>query len=243
MIGCWVIALVGFVGWLEPRKWVKGLTVALLCGVIIQGILGGFRVWLDERGLAMMHGFFAACVTACLATTVTVLSKRWFTVEEDCRSAQVGHLKPFAIVTLVLITSQYLLGGMIRHHGLGLHEHLGLGILTGVCVLANAIASHLSGIKWIRQMGWGTLAVVLLQIGLGAGAWISRWGYAPTGYVATADSVHQVAIRTAHMVTGIIVFASAVVHTLRVFRVSFISDYVEPELVLTAAVPTSGGAA
>jgi cytochrome c oxidase assembly protein subunit 15 len=143
----------------------------------------------------------------------------------------------------VLVTAQYLLGGAIRHHHTGLYEHLGLGILTGLVIAANAVAAQMSGVFWLRRMGWAMFAVTLIQIGLGAGAWISRWGYAPAGFVATADSVHNVAIRTAHMVTGIIVFASAVVNCLRVFRVNHVSEYVEPELVLTAAVPTSGGAA
>ena len=54
LIGLWSILFVTAVCWIEERGWVKGLAFAVLIGVICQGLLGGFRVWFDERGLAMI---------------------------------------------------------------------------------------------------------------------------------------------------------------------------------------------
>ncbi|MFV0444554.1 MAG: COX15/CtaA family protein [Planctomycetaceae bacterium] len=241
LIGCWVIALVGLVNWYEERGWVKGLAFGLLAGVIIQGILGGFRVQLDERGLALVHGFFAACVTALLATTVTVLSMGWFRAAEVFQQVRVGWAKPLAVVLLGLIVAQYLLGGAIRHHHTGLHEHLGLGIVIGLMAIVNAVVSHRTGAGWLRTSGWGLLLAVLVQIALGAGAWIVKWGWAGSGYVATADSISQVAVRSLHMVFGILVFASAVVHTLRVFRVASVSHAEAAAEEYVPVLKTRGG--
>lgn len=223
LIGCWVIALVAVVARWETRGWVVGLAVALLAGVIIQGVLGGMRVWLDERGLALIHGFFAACVTALLATLVTVLSRGWFLAEERYRQAHVGIAKPLAVAMVALIAVQYLLGGAIRHQGTALHEHLGLGFLVGVAAMVNAWAAHRTGAGWVQGTGWLLLVMVWVQIVLGVLTWIAKWGWAPTGVVATADAIHQVAVRTIHMVVGIFVFASSVVHAVRSFRVAHVS--------------------
>jgi cytochrome c oxidase assembly protein subunit 15 len=241
LIGCWVIALVGLVGWLEERTWVKGLAGGLLAAVVVQGILGGVRVWLDERGLAFVHGFFAACVTSLLAGLVTVLSRGWFTAAERFSTARIGLALPLAIGTAVLLVLQYLLGGMIRHHGTGLHEHLGLGLMSAAAALASAVAAHRTEVGWLRATGWGLVLAVLVQIGLGAATWIARWGYAPTGYVATADSIGQVALRTGHMVFGIFVLASAVVHVLRVGRVAAAARSGEMGATLSSPLTARGG--
>ncbi|WP_246146491.1 COX15/CtaA family protein [Rubripirellula lacrimiformis] len=66
------IVMAAFVG--EPRRWVRWLCVGLLVMVIAQGGLGGMRVVLGDRTLAMVHGcfgpaFFAVCVIAAVVTS------------------------------------------------------------------------------------------------------------------------------------------------------------------------------
>ncbi len=241
LIGCWVIALTGLVNWMDERGWVKGLAFGLLAAVIMQGVLGGFRVWLDERGLAMLHGFFAACVTALLATIVTVLSRSWFTAADHPPATDLGLTTPLAIGLLTLITGQYLLGGAIRHHHTGLHEHLGLGILVLLVTVVNTVVVRRTGVRWLRASGDGLLLAVLAQVALGAGAWVTKWGFTYLGIVGTADSISQVALRSVHMVFGVLVFASAVVHTVRVFRVSGVSRTVEPQPLFAAGLPRGEG--
>jgi hypothetical protein len=66
------------------------------------------------------------------------------------------------------------------------------------------------------------LSVVTLQVLLGLGTWVLRWGFAPTGFVAIADSIGQVIVRSSHMLVGVMVFGCTVVYALRVFRHSCI---------------------
>jgi heme a synthase len=220
LIGVWSIALVVLVTRLESRRWVKLAAAGVLCGVIAQGILGGFRVWLDERGLAMLHGAFAACVFSLMALVATALGRTWREAPQLFANASVAGAKMMALATAALLGGQYLLGGLIRHQGTGLHEHLGIGVLALLAVIVNAVVAHRSKVRWLRTSGWMLLGLVLVQVTLGGAAWVTRFGFGMTGYVAVADSIQQIVFRTAHTVVGIVVFMTAVVHAVRVLRVA-----------------------
>lgn len=245
LIGVWSIALVWFVTRYEPRRWVKLAAVGVLVGVILQGILGGFRVWLDERGLAMLHGAFAACVFSLMAIVATALSRNWIDIKERVTGSLPSSVKVLGLMTVAVLALQYVLGGLIRHQGTGLHEHLGMGILATCMVIANTVAAHRSGVSWIRRSGWMLLAIVLVQVTLGAAAWVTKFGFEATGYVAVADSIRQIGFRTAHTVVGILVFMTAVVHAARVLRVESVTY--RPTLQTTpnysATLRATGGAA
>ncbi len=220
LIGCWAIVLAVAVGLYESRRWVRWLAVGILLGVIAQGVLGGFRVWLDERGLAQVHGATAAVVFTLMAILATVLSRGWQESVEAPRRPSSPWIPALAIGTVVLLTLQYLLGGLIRHHGTGLHEHLVLGLLVTLVVVINTFVADSSPSAWVGRSGWLLLGCVLLQVLLGGAAWVTRFGYGPAGYVAVADSIQQIVFRTAHTVLGIVVYMTAVVHLMRVLRVN-----------------------
>lgn len=219
VIGLWTIGLAVLLALFERRPWLKIVGAGSLLCVIAQGVLGGYRVWLDERGLAMVHGAFAACVVALMASVGTALSVSWRTADVLARGREVGVARPLALLTVALLAIQFLLGGLIRHGGQGLHEHLTVGIISLVLIAVNAVASHASGIGWLRRSGSLVFAAALVQVALGAAAWVTRFGFASTGYVAVADSIQQVLFRTAHTAVGIALFAAAVVHAVRVLRI------------------------
>ena len=221
LIGAWSVMLAAAVVFVEERRWVKWAACGVLLGVICQGILGGFRVWFDERGLAMLHGAFATCVLSLMAIVATALSRGWRQAKDVDRNSYTEMSSPMALLTVAVLAMQYLLGGMIRHGGTALHEHLGLGLVAFVVVSGNAIVSQLSGADWVRQTGWLLAAAVLGQVALGGAAWVTKFGFASTGYVAVADSIQQVVFRTAHTVWGIVVIMTSVVHVARTQRVAF----------------------
>lgn len=61
----------------ERRRWVRWMAVGLLLCIIAQGILGGARVLMDARTLAMIHGCFAPLVFAFACSAVLVTSRCW----------------------------------------------------------------------------------------------------------------------------------------------------------------------
>lgn len=115
LVGLCAIALT-FVAWrIERRPWVRWVASGVLAAVIVQGLMGGFRVTEGSNLLAAMHGVFGQCVFA-LAAVVCVVTSRWWI---DRRPDPRGTLsKPvvWASAALVgLILMQLTLGAMMRH--------------------------------------------------------------------------------------------------------------------------------
>jgi cytochrome c oxidase assembly protein subunit 15 len=91
VVGMLSIALT-IVAWrVEPRRWVRWLTMSVLCAVIFQGVLGGLRVVWVNLDLAIVHACFAQAFF-CLATfTAIVTSRRW--IQAPNRSSGLeGHV-------------------------------------------------------------------------------------------------------------------------------------------------------
>lgn len=238
-IGFWSIILFCWLLKSESRRWVKWTGGLVLLSVIAQGLLGGMRVRLDAQTLAMLHGGLAACVLSLMAFLATVLGRSWMEASERDRQADVGLVKPMAGLIVGLLAMQYLLGGLIRHMGTGLHEHLVMGIAALVLILANVFVTRRCRSNWVARTGRLLLVVALLQVALGACAWVVKYGFATTGFVATADSIQQVVFRTAHTVVGILLFMTAVVHFVRVLRVDAVSEYSD-QPILSQAAATGG---
>ena len=76
-VGLLAIGLCAVAWRCEPRRWVNGLCWILLLAIIVQGLLGGIRVIMDDRTFAMIHGFTGPLVFA-LATAVAVVTGRWW---------------------------------------------------------------------------------------------------------------------------------------------------------------------
>ena len=62
---------------LDDRKWMRWVGVAIVLGVIAQGVLGGLRVWADDRVLARIHGCTAPLYFALCAAVVIWTSRTW----------------------------------------------------------------------------------------------------------------------------------------------------------------------
>lgn len=233
LIGMFAIGLVVLVYRYECRRSARFAAVTVLLGIIGQGVLGGVRVLRESFDLAQVHGAFAAVVFSILAVLITMLGRHWIGAASDNQGADVEHLRPFALLCVLALGFQYFLGGLIRHHGTGLHEHLAMGGVSLVLLLVNAWLAWGSGVHWIRRGGVWLAVVVAVQVLLGLAAWVLKFGHAATGYVAVADSIEQVIVRTAHTLVGILTFMVSIIYTTRVFRVYAVTQ------VTTAPVSSS----
>ena len=119
---------------------------------------------------------------------------------------------------------------------------------TAVAVTAEAVESTLRdrlaeyvalSKPRIATMVLVSVAVGLLQVSLGIGSWITKFGLAAAGYVAVADSIVQVATRSAHTVIGILLVMTAVVHALRTCRTCAVREVsgASPNLASMKAAP------
>lgn len=227
VIGLVSIGLVVLFWRREPRRWARGTALGVLLAVIAQGGLGGGRVLLDERVLAMLHGSLAALVL-CLMTALAVFTSRgWFTAAADDTASRSPSrlLMPLALTTPFVMFGQLLLGGLLRHLGMAVIEHVAFAFVALLFVGVACVVSQRSGTPWIARASRWMLAIAFIQIGLGGAAWLHKFGFAPMGYVAVHGSTAHIVFRTIHTVVGMVLLASTVVHAVRVCRVQWLAHH------------------
>jgi cytochrome c oxidase assembly protein subunit 15 len=227
-VGFLTIGLVVFVWRVDPRKWMRSLSLVGLGAVILQGVLGGMTVLymlpapisIGHAGLAQL--FFCITVSIALFT-----SRSW--LESAVTPVDDATLRSRALGLTMAIYIQILIGATMRHIGAGLaipdfplalgrvipptwsaqiavhFAHRVWALVVVIWIVANAMyiwRRHRQRRELVRPATW-LVGLVLVQATLG---------------VLTAK---QPEINTLHVATGAIVLGTSLVVTLRAFRVRF----------------------
>ena len=127
-VGLGSLALVLCAAWnarvREPRRWVRWLATGVLGAVIFQGVLGGLRVVMVELDLAIVHACFAQAFFCLAALTAVVTSKWWVQQAADSSASPHGAgdrgLVRVAVVAVVAVFLQLVVGAVMRHYDAGL---------------------------------------------------------------------------------------------------------------------------
>lgn len=213
--------------WLgDARRAMKWLGLVALVGVVAQGVLGGLRVLGNEIFLAKVHGCTGPAFFALAAALVTLTAPAWpARTGTPCTSPA---FRRAAWLLAAMIYGQIILGANLRHQdpeaGVGwfrlwvwLHVIVAGVVFTGATALrlwANSAARHS---RVVRRAGLLVLLLVL-QLLLGLGAWVVRYGI-PAGfaqwvwdppYTVRAHSPLQAIVITAHVAVGSLALATAV---------------------------------
>jgi cytochrome c oxidase assembly protein subunit 15 len=237
LVGLVVIALCASLWLTKASRGLKALGLLALAGVIFQGVLGGMRVRLDERTLAMIHGCFGPLFLAFTAALAVVTSKRW---HELAGSIDVGPTRALSFMVLGLPLVAYLqliLGAQVRHHTIDQRpdifqshvvSHVVLGVTLALLVLATTVVIWRKSPQSMALVRPATLlsGLVLVQILLGAATWISKYGWpaflsdsaSAATFTVQADGWRQAQITTAHVATGSLILAISTVLALRTVR-------------------------
>jgi heme a synthase len=238
-VGLLTIALVAVTWRSCERRWVRNLTVAALVLVIFQGVLGGMRVLLDERTLAMLHGctgplFFALTVALAAVTSQTWKNGR---LESSAASPASSIVRWLAVATSVLVYLQLVFGAVLRHVPvesepaaflLAVRLHLFLaGVLTlHIVLLAWLVVRHERRVRPLLRLALGLVAIVGLQLALGAATWIVKFAVpawaeglvSNSALTLRADDWFQTNIITAHVAVGSLLLAASVATALVAWR-------------------------
>ena len=138
VVGCCVIVLTVGLLMSARRRWLKWLGVAALAGVIVQGLLGGFRVvlhaWLGTN-LAILHGCFAQIVFSLLVSLAVLTSARF--AAETRNDEDSPRLRRWSLMLTVLIFVQLIWGALVRHTNAALAQRMHM--LTAFAVVAVAV--------------------------------------------------------------------------------------------------------
>ncbi|MEM1068740.1 MAG: COX15/CtaA family protein [Planctomycetota bacterium] len=227
-----------FIAWLrEPRKWVFLLALGILLAVISQGLLGGMRVVLGDRTLAMIHGCFGPGVFALCVVCSVVTSRMWWSSEEDPSAPSIRRLWVWVAGSILALSYlQLVLGAQLRHVQPATPPSQ-FTLIVAIHVMTAFLLWFLTAVLYmaIRRCGDLTLSrpcgaligLVGFQILLGTGTWIVnygwplflRWNPEAHGFLIQAKGFTESLIVTAHVATGSLILAVSTLTLLRMCRI------------------------
>ncbi|HET6574256.1 MAG TPA: hypothetical protein VFG68_11670, partial [Fimbriiglobus sp.] len=232
VLGLAVASVAGGGRWRRVRL----LASVALVAVMIQGLLGGFRVFLDQimgTQLAAIHGAFAQLVF-CLLLSVAVLSAP-LRPGRELSAADRNRLGLPALVLPVAVIVQLVWGVMVRHTGSPLGQRLHIltaFVVTGLTVwLAARILATPSSRARLGFYAYHLVAIVAVQVMLGVEAWMGKFAAAGPE-LATPPMQRTVTqgaaiLRTAHMLVGVALLAASVLLAFRVWRRADVGGAIE----------------
>ena len=230
-VGFLTIVLALWIWKAEPRRWMRVLGFTALGAVCLQGLLGGITVlYFLPTPVSTAHAGLAQ-IFFCLTVAIALFTSRQWTAPRS-EPANDPRLRLVASATTAAVYVQILIGATMRHSEAGLaipdfplvfgglvppEWTAGIAIhyahRVGALVVALAIAAtvghvwyHHRGRPELRRPATLLALLVLVQVTLGA---FVIW------------SQKNVAINTAHVVTGALTLATSLVLTLRSYQVRF----------------------
>ena len=103
--------------------------------VIVQGVLGGFRVTQNSTFLAAVHGFIGQAFFALMVALCVFTGRRWQPPSNGDREVNASSYLGWLV--LALVPAQIALGSWLRHYGtwpaLAAHAALAVGV-WGCCL-------------------------------------------------------------------------------------------------------------
>jgi cytochrome c oxidase assembly protein subunit 15 len=231
-VGFLTIVLAAWIWRAEPRRWVRMLGFAALGAVILQGVLGGITVlFFLPTAISTAHAGLAQ-IFFCLTVTIALVTSRSWNIPPANGWVDDHTLRLVATTTTAVIYTQIILGAVMRHADAGLaiptfplvfggivpprwtpqiaihYAHRVGALIATAAIYATAghVWFHHADRKELRRPATLLAALVLVQITLG-------------GLIILTQK--DVAINTAHVVSGALVLGTSLVLTLRSHRVRF----------------------
>lgn len=119
----------------DSRKWMRMLALASLVTVVMQGLLGGFRVLFNNLQFAMIHACLAQ-VYLCILVSIAAAQSAWWrrpilvgigesawwrrTSMRANDGMTPNRVKSLGLILCSLIFTQLIVGAIMRHSGAGL---------------------------------------------------------------------------------------------------------------------------
>jgi cytochrome c oxidase assembly protein subunit 15 len=224
-VGFLTIILAGYIQLREQRAWVRRLGWGALGAVIAQGLLGGLTVKMNlPLIVSAAHATLAQLFFLITVSLAVFTSKRWVEAGPVEPVPEGPRFRSMCVLALVVILTQLVLGATLRHSATwdqALPTSLLVAHICGAVIVTLVLSTTIALLLFrYRDEAYlsrpATMAAVLLvvQLGLGLAAYITRLRspYDPQPLNP------MISITVAHVACGALVFAAAIVLTLRVFR-------------------------
>lgn len=234
------IALVVVTCLTDRRRHVQALAAGALLLVIFQGVLGGARVLLDERLVALVHGCVGPLFFAYLAALIVVTSRWWSEAESpSLEPARFRSLVAGTWFVAALAFGQLALGAVLRHLPLTAPSGVFRAALLLHLIVAGVLAVQVGIACWrvgsVRRATRGLSLPVIglplliaVQLCLGGATYVAKYSFPSwlaelpfaAGHVVQEKSLWQSLTITAHVATGSLILFCAVLLATRVARLA-----------------------
>jgi cytochrome c oxidase assembly protein subunit 15 len=221
----------------DKRRWMRGLTIGAVAGVIIQGVLGGLTVlnYLPPA-ISTAHATVGQTMFCVLAAIAVFTSRSW--LDEPKEKISLKDARPLLRHCWMLIGFLYLqliLGAAFRHvwtkwgpsgsnhwpvhkivHIL-LYPHILNALFVTVLVLyvsLRAMTKHPT-ITQLRRPALWMLVLLIAQLMLGVSAYVVR---VIQGVNEAQPTMTLVAVTVAHLAVGALILASTMILTIQAYR-------------------------
>ena len=211
-IGVLIIVMAVWTQRVEPRKWMRTLGWISLAAVVGQGVLGGITVlnflpWAVSTAHATL-GQLIFCIVVVMALFT---GRDWLQAPQPIaeHGAHPGTTT-LAALTAICVAVQLILGAAFRHYGMKLLPHLiGACVVTALlCWTVVRVLTRYGTVPHLRKPAQLLLALLMVQLGLGFAAYLTRLTY---GHNAIQPWQVMVVSTVAHVAWGALVLAGSVV--------------------------------
>ncbi|HEY6270405.1 MAG TPA: COX15/CtaA family protein [Terriglobales bacterium] len=221
----------------DQRRWMRGLTLAAVLGVIFQGVLGGLTVLnFLPPAISTAHATVGQTMFCVLAAIAVFTSRSWMEEPEDKIQPKESRLLiRHSWMLIGFLYLQLILGAAFRHvwtkwgppgsnrwpvpkivHAF-LYPHILNALLVAglILFLSIRVLTRSSHIQNLRRPAVGLLVLLMVQLSLGVAAYIVR---VVEGVDELQPTLGLVAITVAHLAVGALILALAVVFTIQTYR-------------------------
>lgn len=237
IVGLLTIVVAVWTWLVDKRRWMRGLTLAAVAGVIFQGVLGGLTVlnYLPPA-ISTAHATIGQTMFCVLAAIAVFTSRSWLEEpEQKIMPADSRKLIRHLWMLIGFIYLQLILGAAFRHvwtkwgppgsnhwpvhkivHAF-LYPHIVNALLVAalvVYVTLTALIRH-ADIPKLRRPAITLLLLLILQLLLGVSAYIVR---VVQGINEVQPTLGLVAVTVTHLGVGALMLALAVVLTIQAYR-------------------------
>ncbi len=119
-VGFLTILLVAAAWATDRRRWVRWTAIAVLLAVCMQGTIGGLRVVLSQRDLAIVHGIAAQLFFCFIAAFCVMTSRFWSERQYFAPTPAIRRVYHLSLITVTVLLAQLIVGAIMRHSDAGL---------------------------------------------------------------------------------------------------------------------------
>lgn len=237
IVGLLTIVVAVWTWMVDKRRWMRGLTLAAVAGVIFQGVLGGLTVLnFLPPAISTAHATVGQTMFCVLAAIAVFTSRSW--LEEPAEKITRADSRKLIRHLWMLIGFLYLqliLGAAFRHvwtkwgppgsnhwpvhkivHAF-LYPHILNALLVAGLVAYVSLRSLVQhpNIRQLRRPSIALLLLLIVQLLLGVTAYIVR---VVLGVNEVQPTLALVSVTVSHLAVGALMLALAVILTIQAYR-------------------------